>query len=75
MARLALKQARKAKGMTQDFMATHLSVNPRHYKKIESGESLGSIEIWDKLEDFFNLHQRLLREVSNINPVQEGNRL
>nr|DAI94464.1 MAG TPA: hypothetical protein [Caudoviricetes sp.] len=28
---------------------------------MEYGQRTGSIEIWDKLEDIFNVHQRLLR--------------
>lgn len=64
-----LKNARKAAGMTQQQVADDLKVGVRHYKKIESGETLGSIEVWDKLEDLFNVHQRVLRE---IRPGKEG---
>ncbi len=49
--------------MTQQQMANYLHVGERHYKKIESGETLGSIELWDKIEDLFNIHQRKLREI------------
>lgn len=59
-----LKNARKAANMTQRQMAEYLHVGERHYKKIESGETLGSIEIWDMLEDLFSIHQRKLREIS-----------
>lgn len=48
--------------MTQNKMADHLFINYRHYQAIERGERLGSIELWDKLEDFFNINQRVLRE-------------
>ncbi len=58
-----LKEARQRAGMTQKQMAEYLHVGERHYKKIESGETLGSIELWDKLEDLFNIHQRELREI------------
>lgn len=58
-----LKNARKATGLTQQAMADMLHVGLRHYKKIESGETLGSIDLWDKLEDMFNVHQRVLREI------------
>lgn len=58
-----LKQARLDKGLTQQQAAEYLNVGLRHYKKIESGESTGSISLWDKLEDLFNVHQRVLREI------------
>lgn len=58
-----LKEARQRAGMTQKQMAEYLHVGERHYKKIESGETLGSIELWDKLENLFNIHQRELREI------------
>ena len=58
-----LKAARKAKGLTQQQVADRLHICLRHYKYIESGKILGSIDIWDKLEDMFNVHQRVLREI------------
>lgn len=58
-----LRNARKTVGLTQQAMADKLHVGLRHYKKIESGETLGSIDLWDKLEDMFNVHQRVLREI------------
>lgn len=64
MIRKTLKEARIAKGMTQKEVAEYLGVIERHYKAIEYGERLGSIEIWDKLEDLFSIHQRKLRELS-----------
>ena len=65
-----LKNARKATGLTQQAMADKLHVGLRHYKKIESGETLGSIDLWDKLEDLLGVNQRVLRE---IHPDKEGN--
>ncbi len=65
-----LRNARKAAGLTQQAMADKLHVGLRHYKKIESGETLGGIDLWDKLEDLFNIHQRVLRE---IHPDKEDN--
>ena len=58
-----LRAARKAKGMTQQAMADKLGVGLRHYKKIESGETLGSIPLWDDLEDLLEVNQRVLREI------------
>ena len=63
--RIHLKNARKAKGMTQQQMADELGVGLRHYQKIESGDTNGSFEIWDALEDILGIHQRKLREISN----------
>ncbi len=57
-----LKEARKAAGLTQQALADKLDISVRHYKKIESGETLGSIAVWDKLEDMTGIHQRVLRE-------------
>lgn len=67
-----LKQCRVAKGMTQKQVAEHLHIVERYYKQIEYGERLGSIEIWDRLEDLFNVHQRRLREISeNHHGIEE----
>ena len=63
MARENLKKARQAAGMTQQQVAEYLEVTLRHYKAIEYGERLGSIEIWDNLESLFNIHQKILREL------------
>lgn len=63
MIRHNLQQARKSAGMTQQQVADKLEITLRHYKKIEYGDSIGSIEVWDKLEDLFQIHQRVLREL------------
>lgn len=57
-----LRKARKDAGMTQQQMADRLGISLRYYKKIEHGEMLGSIDIWDRLEDITGVHQRILRE-------------
>jgi len=62
MARENLKAARSAAGLTQQAVADKLGIDARYYKSFESGERLGGIEYWDKLEDLFNIHQRVLRE-------------
>ncbi len=64
-----LKAARKAAGMTQQQAAEYLHITPRHYKFMEAGKVTGSVELWDRLEDLFNVHQRVLRE---NHPAQEG---
>lgn len=60
--RLNLKIARHRAGLTQQQVADRLGIGLRHYKKIESGETLGSIALWDELEDLLMVHQRVLRE-------------
>lgn len=66
-----LKKARQKAGMTQKQVAEYLDVCERHYKYIESGKVIGNVELWDKLEDLFNIHQRILRESSKIYPFRE----
>ncbi len=58
-----LKEARQRAGMTQKEVAEYLHISERHYKYMESGQSIGNIELWDKLEDLFKIHQRNLREI------------
>ncbi|NBH27637.1 XRE family transcriptional regulator [Lachnospiraceae bacterium] len=59
-----LKEARQKAGMTQKQVAEYIHTAERYYKQIEYGERLGSIAIWDMLEDLFSIHQRKLREIS-----------
>ena len=59
--RETLKKARREAGLTQQAMADKLGINLRYYKAIESGERLGSIQIWDGLEDLLKVNQRILR--------------
>lgn len=66
-----LRQARKSKGMTQQQVAEYLHISERHYKFMESGHTTGNVELWDMLEDLFNVHQRVLRE---IHPDKTDNR-
>lgn len=61
--RKRLQNARHAVGLTQQEMADRLGVGLRHYKKIESGETLGSVSIWDAIEDIVAVNQRDLREI------------
>jgi len=66
-----LQSARKAAGLTQRQVAEYLHVSERHYKFMESGHTTGNVDLWDKLEDLFNVHQRVLRE---IHPGKEDSR-
>lgn len=71
--RATLKKARQDAGLTQQWVAEYLNVSIRHYKYMESGHIVGSVELWDKLEDLFNIHQRKLREIEATHPDQEDN--
>ena len=68
-----LKTARKAKGLTQKQTADLLGVTLNYYQKIEDGSRMGNYDIWDRLEDITEIHQRKLREISDIHPGQEEN--
>ena len=65
-----LKNARKTAGMTQKQVAEYLGITLTAYQYIECGKRVGRVELWDKLEDLFNVHQRVLRE---IHPDKQGN--
>ena len=67
-----LKEARQNAGMTQQQMADRLNLNLRHYQKIEYGEITGSFEIWDALEDYLGIHQRILREMQDTHHDREA---
>lgn len=69
-----LRKARTDKNMTQKQVAEYLNVIERHYKAIEYGERLGSIDLWDELEDLFEINQRVLREISENHHDKEDNR-
>ncbi|MCM1112180.1 MAG: helix-turn-helix transcriptional regulator [Muribaculum sp.] len=68
-----LKEARQRAGMTQQQMADRLDIGLRHYQKLEAGDSMGSFEVWDALEDILGIHQRKLREMSDKDPVPKEN--
>ena len=62
--RLKLINAREAKGMSALEVSEYLNITERMYHYIEAGDRNGNYEIWDKLEDFFGVHQRHLREIT-----------
>lgn len=72
--RANLKKARQDLGKTQQAMADELNIGLRHYQRIESGTVLGSIEIWDVLEDLTQIHQRQLREIQENHHDLKANR-
>ena len=62
--RRKLKEARQAAGMTQQEVADELNITLVYYQKIEDGSRTGNFEIWDRLEEMFSVHQKILREIS-----------
>ena len=58
-----LKEARQKVGLTQQLVADNLGISLVYYQKIEAGSRTGDFEIWDNLEDLFNVHQRNLRVI------------
>ena len=75
VARETLKQARKAKGMTQQQVAEYLGISLRYYQSLEARQRTGDFKIWDMLEDLLNIHQRDLREEMDYLSYQAKNRL
>lgn len=73
MSRQNLQAARKAAGMTQQYMADKLKISLRYYQRIEAGENDGVFAIWDALEDLLGVHQRKLRENPDNHPAPKGN--
>ena len=61
-----LRNARKAAGMTQQELADKLRISLTHYQNIEYGKALGSIKLWDDLEDITGINQRVLRETHPV---------
>ncbi len=58
-----LREARQKAGITQQQVADKIGISLVYYQKIEQGSRTGDFEIWDSLEDLFNIHQRKLREI------------
>ena len=61
--RVALKDARKANNLTQSQLAQQLGLATRTYQDIEAGVIVGTVKLWDALEDIFQTPQRQLREM------------
>ena len=70
--RKCLKDARKAKGRTQQQIADYLGISERSYQRLEHGKTLGSIAYWDKLEDLFGVSQRQLRDLDYLNEQKDN---
>lgn len=66
-----LIKARKDKKWSQEQTAEKLGISLRQYQRIESGESIGTIDQWDRLEDLFLLTSRYLRGIPAIGHGKE----
>jgi len=71
MARENLKAARRAKGLTQQAVADKLGISLVYYQKIEANDRTGDFAIWDDLEAIFNIHQRVLREITDTRKAKK----
>ncbi len=72
MARNNLKEARQKAGMTQKQVAEYLGITEAHYQRIEYGVTIGKVTLWDRLEDLFGIHQRVLREIHPCKEAHQG---
>jgi DNA-binding XRE family transcriptional regulator len=61
MKRQTLYEARERARMTQEQVARHIGVTKQQYSRVENGRQVGSIALWDALEDLFQINQRKLR--------------
>ena len=57
-----LKDARNKMGLTQRQMAEMLKISYIYYQSIEEGKRIGTVKIWDSIEDLTGVNQRFLRE-------------
>jgi len=57
---MMLKKIRTIKGLTQSYVASKIGVKLRHYQYVEAGMSFLSKDKLNKLEDLFELPQRVL---------------
>ena len=57
-----LKEARNNLGLTQRQMAEMLKISYIYYQSIEEGKRIGTVKIWDSIEDLTGVNQRFLRE-------------
>ena len=50
-----IRQLRKAKGMTQEQLATKLGIGERHLRRIETGEKGSSVDILVEISALFSV--------------------
>lgn len=52
---LKVRELRKSKRITQDFLAQKIGINRRHLSRLESGKSYPSIQLLEKIADYFEI--------------------
>lgn len=57
-----LKQSRIRMELTQKEMAELIPCDVRYYRRLENGESLGSVQMWDRIERILRKPQQWLRK-------------
>lgn len=67
-----LRKARLHRHLTQFDIASHLGITTRQYQRIEAGQAFLTHQRLNKLEDLYNLPQRVLfaRYLSDIPEYQ-----
>ena len=62
---IQLRHERIARGWSLEYVASKIGVTKTAIHDIETGKRLGSIKVWDALEDLFGENQRTLRKQIN----------
>lgn len=60
-----LRELRKASGMNASAAAKHLGVSAAHYSKLETGETLPSVELLIGISELYNVSLDYLLGLSN----------
>ena len=71
--RKKLKINRESRALTQLQVAKLLGISKQHYSRIEKGYQVGSVKLWDKLENLFQIPQQQLRELQENNKQLHNN--
>ncbi len=50
-----IKQLRNARGLTQSQVSTQLGVGERHLRKLEQGDTCGSLDLLIDISDYFDV--------------------
>lgn len=51
-----IKQARKSKGYTQQFVADKVGISKRHYQYIEKGDRVGTFKVLKSICKLLNIN-------------------
>lgn len=60
--KVVMRQERIRRGWTQEYVANKIGITKAAIHDIEIGRRIGSIPVWDALEDLFQIPQRILRK-------------